>query len=256
MGRMDSTMRAHLRRVHGLMGRALFFGVAAACALQAAAQVHCVPERGQLPVRGILPEQVSAQLGDSWLRLDAGGRRCEVRLDGRISAWAVSGPGQPTVIAVATRSPAVLSFLAADLQLMHRVPLRDRTGQPASSVCALLVSPQRQSFVAVFSATAELWELSYNPLAAEIGLGMVHDFQYREGHFVPGYLNPLRTALPWSVASAGLDVDGHLVQLDRRAPTPASESLVVHLDVRKPVPETARLATQPKACVELGLLQK
>lgn len=172
----------------------------------------------------------------------------QVQLDGRITAVAVSGAGSADVIAVATETPRYLHLLNGALQSLQRLPLVDRTAKQASSICALLVSAPRQSFVAVFSAMAELWELSYNPLAPEIGLGMVHDFQYREGHFVPGYLHPLRTALPWNAAAAGLDTDGHLVQLQGPgAATP--EPLVIHLDVRKRVADVARTAEPLQPCL-------
>lgn len=175
----------------------------------------------------------------------------QVQLEGRITAIAVSAAGAADVIAVATEGPHYLHMLDATLQSLQRLRLVDSTAKHTSSICRLLVSAPRQSFVAIFSTMAELWELSYNPLAPEIGLGMVHDFQYREGHFVPGYLNALRTALPWRVAAVGLDVDGHLVQL--LAPRAAASeavpaALVIHLDVRKPVPEAARVRAPLQRC--------
>ena len=251
---MDSTMRAHMRRVHSPVRRALLFLLAGAGALQAWAQGHCGPASDDAQVQRGAPVRVSAYPGGKGLRVDADGRRCELQPDGRLTAWALSGPGQPTVLAVATAAPLALTFYSANLQVLQRVPLRDRTGQPGSPICTLLVSPQRQSFVAVFSATGELWELSYNPLAAEIGVGMVHDFQYREGHFVPGYLNPLRTALPWNAAAAGLDAGGHMVQLLSDPNPQRAKALVIHLDVRKPVPETAHAAEPLRTCQDGSLL--
>lgn len=180
-----------------------------------------------------------------------------LRLQGHITAIALSGPGQTGVIAVATHGPDHLHMLSASLQSLQRLRLMDKTGRHTSPICALLVSPQRQSFVALFSDLTELWEVSYNPRAPEIGLGMVHDFQYREGHFVPGYLHPLRTALPWKVAVAGLDGDGHLVQLHGHPalpPAQAALSMVIHLDVRKPVTETARISGPLYTCGRVDLL--
>lgn len=255
---MDSTMRTRLRRVHILQRYALVFIAALVWALNAAAQTHCAAAPGNAPQNEGRRGQVTAHAGGDLLRYDQAGRSCEVRLDGRITAWAMSGPGQPTVIAVATVAPLALTFLDTNLQTLQRLRLIDKTARYSSPICHLLVSPQRQSFVALFPNMGELWELSYNPLAAEIGLGMVHDFQYREGHFVPGYLNPQRTALPWNVVAAGLDVDGHLVQLlgpATGAPVQATATLVIHLDVRKPVSETVRTSAPLQACEKTDLLQ-
>ena len=180
----------------------------------------------------------------------------QLALEGRITAVATSAPGQAAVLAVATRAPLALVFLGPDLQPLQRLLLVDKTALHSSAVCTLLVSPQRQSFVALFADMGELWELSYNPLAAEIGLGMVHDFQYREGHFVPGYLNPLRTALPWNVAAGGLDADGHMVQLHSRTPVRGADTLVIHLDVRKPVTEAVHMAAPLRPCEKPKLLPK
>lgn len=253
---MDSTMHPRLLRVHDLTRRALFFLCAGVCALQVSAQVRCTAVPDGVPTREASRVQATPHVGGDLLRYGHAGRSCEVQLDGHVTAWAVSTVGLPTVIAVATVSPAALIFFDTDLQLLQRLQLRDRSGGQSSPICALLVAPQRQSFVAIFSGMGELWELSYNPWAAEIGLGMVHDFQYREGHFVPGYLNPLRTVLPWNAAAARLDVDGHMVQLRKYQTTQADGVLVIHLDVRKPVPETVRHATPWQVCEKPGALQK
>lgn len=249
-------MRTCLLRVHGLAWRALFFLGAWASALHASAQVRCEVRSDEALAPQYHRVLVTAQVGGDLLRYDTPERTCELRLDGRISAWAVSAPGQPTVIAVATVVPAALVFLDTNLRELQRLQLKDRSGRQRSPICALLVASQRQSFVAVFSDMAELWELSYNPLAAEIGLGMVHDFQYREGHFVAGYLNPLRTALPWNAVGAGLDAEGHMVQLRNSAAAQEGDTLVIHLDVRKPVVETVQLQGAWQACEKSSLLQK
>ena len=53
----------------------------------------------------------------------------------------------------------------------------------------------RRSFVAALKDVQEVWEVSYDPKAPEIPAGVIHDFQYREGAFVPGFLNARRTVL-------------------------------------------------------------
>lgn len=281
-------MRTSLLRVHTLMRYALFFLGAAFFLPAAAAQALCAdlpntpPAEGRwqllapdaqgdvlgyvaanggsscaLPLQGralaapqVLPGAdlaVVATRDGRVMGLPMRGRPwpvATVRLDGRITALAVSAPGPAGVVAVATQWPQELHMFDAALQGLQRLRLIDKAAQQSSPICALLVSPQRQSFVAVFSDMTELWELSYNPLAPEIGLGMVHDFQYREGHFVPGYLQALRTELPWNVATVGLDEDGHMLQLQGGS----GHALVIHLDVRKPVAESARLGAPPQSC--------
>ena len=53
----------------------------------------------------------------------------------------------------------------------------------------------RKSFVAALKDVPEVWEISYDPKAEPIATGYIHDYQYKEGSFVPGYLNPRRTQL-------------------------------------------------------------
>ncbi|MGQ0709655.1 MAG: hypothetical protein ACT4NV_07885 [Rhodoferax sp.] len=123
--------------------------------------------------------------------------------------------------------------------MLHSVPVRDRGGREGAPLCALRVLAQRQSFVAVFSGMAELWEMSYRPTAPEIGTGMVHDFQYREGQFVAGYLNPVRSTLPFGVGRFALDGSGDALLLHPPAGSDAAPVLV-HLDVRKPIPVSSQ----------------
>ena len=40
-----------------------------------------------------------------------------------------------------------------------------------------------------------MWEISYDEAAEDIPTGYIHDYRYREGAFVPGYLNPRRSLL-------------------------------------------------------------
>jgi hypothetical protein len=41
----------------------------------------------------------------------------------------------------------------------------------------------------------EIWEISIDPDAKDIPLGLIHDHRMREGTFVLGYLDPRRTEL-------------------------------------------------------------
>ena len=93
----------------------------------------------------------------------------------------------------------------------------------------------RESFVVLISAINEVWELSYNPRTPDIPSGKIHDFQYREGAFIPGYLNPQRGRLtPPAPTRAEADLDEHGLWLEY-----ASQRRFYHLDVRKLLPASA-----------------
>ena len=106
---------------------------------------------------------------------------------------AVSADGK--VVAVANYLPHTLVLLDADLQLLKVIPVRDQAGGESSRVSAVYDAAPRKSFIAALKDVPEVWEISYDPRAEEIPTGKIHDFQYREGAFVPGYLNPKRTLL-------------------------------------------------------------
>lgn len=166
-----------------------------------------------------------------------------------LSASVPAGGRFPAVTVRATGTPAELVFQDGGGHELRRQIIKDRTSRLSSTACAILVAPERASFLVLFADIPELWEISYNPSAPEIGLGMVHDFQYREGQFAPGYLHPLRTSLLSTVARAALGPDGHTVVLELRAeqglkPAP----IVVHLDVRKPILEAVPSSPQWVDC--------
>lgn len=181
---------------------------------------------------------------DGWVfRLDL--QRAEVsakvRVGLRLRGMALSATrtGQPVLLAVANEVPHTLPILDEYLQLQKLLTVTDRYGQRSSAVLDILVSAPRQSFVLALENVPELWEVSYNPRAPDIALGMVHDFQYREGQFVAGYLNPQRTSLALPATDFRLSPDAHEVwslhtqALDRQnGDTPV---VVTHLDVRRQV---------------------
>ncbi len=156
-------------------------------------------------------------------------------LGARITAWAQAPDASGGVLAVAVSQPRMLVFFQAQGAELNRVPLRDSTGKIGGDVCALLVAPQRPAFIAAFAELPEIWELSLDPAAPDIGVGLVHDFQYREGHFLPGYLHPRRTALPQAPQAVALAPSGHELLLVLRDAGPGPVVLATHLDVRKPI---------------------
>lgn len=91
-------------------------------------------------------------------------------------------------VMVANYLPHTLVLLDADLNLVKVLPAPSR-------VSAVYDARPRKSFVAALKDTPELWEISYDPKAEPIAAGLVHDYKLKEGSFVPGFLNPRRTAL-------------------------------------------------------------
>ena len=107
---------------------------------------------------------------------------------------AVSGDGK--WVMVANYLPHSLVLLdAKDLSLVKIIPALNAAGDKTSRVSAVYDAAPRKSFVAALKDVPEAWEISYDPDAAPVAEGLVHDFQYREGHFTPGMFYPQRTML-------------------------------------------------------------
>lgn len=135
-------------------------------------------------------------------------------------------------VAVANAQPHTLVILDAALRPLKVHTVRDREGRATSRVASVCTAAARRSFVAALSDVRELWELSYDPTAPDIATGHIHDFQFREGAFQPGYLNPQRSMLDDAVEEffcasgcneligTGRETGGHFV---------------VHLDVRRTI---------------------
>lgn len=98
-------------------------------------------------------------------------------------------------LAVANYLPHTLVLLDGDLNLVKVLDAVDSDGKRSSRVSAVYEATPRQSFIAALKDVPEVWEISFDPAAEEIPLGQVHDYQFREGSFVRGYLNPRRTVL-------------------------------------------------------------
>lgn len=178
--------------------------------------------------------------------LELGQSVAEVRVGLIARGAALSAPhaGWPSLLAVANGEPHTLVVLDENLQLVKLLTVADKDGLKTSGVAAIRTAGVRNSFVATFTDVPELWEISYNPKAPEIALGMVHDFQYREGQFVPGYLNPQRTALPsptedFFLTGASNDVLTAHSDMDFSRPGASARVQVTNLDVRKKIAEFA-----------------
>lgn len=154
----------------------------------------------------------------------------EVRAGINTRNLAVSGDGK--YVAVANYLPHTLVLLDADLNLLkvHQVLNRDRT--QSSRVSAVYDAAPRKSFIAALKDVPEVWEISYDPKADDVPIGVIHDFLYKEGAFIPGFLNPRRTYL-----SEPIDDFFFTQSYDELMGTSreAGKGQVIHLDVRKKV---------------------
>jgi len=149
----------------------------------------------------------------------------EVRAGLNTRNAAVSADGRHVM--VANYLPHSLVLLDAELELVKIIPAPSR-------VSAVYDAAPRRSFVAALKDVPEIWEISYDPRAEPIAAGLVHDYRFKEGEFVPGFLNPRRTRLA--------DVlDDFFFTPDYRQVVGASRDgkrgQVVHLDVRRAIAE-------------------
>ncbi|MCK9382266.1 MAG: nitrite reductase [Sulfuritalea sp.] len=154
----------------------------------------------------------------------------EIRAGINTRNLAVSGDGK--YLAVANYLPHTLVLLDADLNLLKILPALNKDRSESSRVSAVYDAAPRHSFVAALKDVPEVWEISYNPKADDIPVGMVHDFQYKEGSFIPGFLNPRRTFLSEPLDDFFFTQNySELMGSSREA----GKGQVVNLDVRKKI---------------------
>jgi hypothetical protein len=147
----------------------------------------------------------------------------EVRAGINTRNAAVSSDGR--YVAVANYLPHTLVVLDGELRLVKVIPAPSR-------VSAVYDAAPRRSFVAALKDAPELWEISYDPQAPDIAVGLVHDFRLREGAFVPGFLNPRRTPLADVLDDFFFTPDYRQLMGTSRG---GKRGQVVHLDVRRAI---------------------
>ncbi|MEW5889939.1 MAG: cytochrome D1 domain-containing protein [Pseudomonadota bacterium] len=154
----------------------------------------------------------------------------EVRAGINTRNAAVSGDGK--FVAVANYLPHTLVILDADLNPVKVLPVTDKEGRRSSRVSAVYDAAPRKSFVAALKDVQEVWEVSYDPRAPDIPAGLIHDFRYKEGAFVPGFLNPRRTEVDDYLDDFFFTQDySELIGASRDG----RPGQVVHLDVRRKI---------------------
>ena len=154
----------------------------------------------------------------------------EVRAGLNTRNAAVSGDGK--YVMVGNYLPHSVVVLDADLQLVKVMPAVDREGKTTSRVSAVYDATPRKSFVVALKDIPEVWEVSYDPKAPDIPIGVIHDFQYREGAFVPAFLNARRTILADTLDDFFFTQDYSEVMGASRE---AGKGQVVQLDVRRKI---------------------
>lgn len=115
----------------------------------------------------------------------------EVRAGINTRNAAVSSDGK--YVAVANYLPHSLVILDSELNFVKSLVAMDKDGKQSSRVSAVYDAGPRRSFVAALKDVKEIWEVSYDPAAPEVAAGVIHDFKYGEGAFLPGFLNPQRS---------------------------------------------------------------
>lgn len=152
----------------------------------------------------------------------------EIRAGVNTRNVAVSGDGK--TLAVANYLPHNLVLLDSNLNVLKILEAKDIAGKQSSRVSAVYDALPRQSFIVALKDVPEVWEISYNPQAEPIPAGLVHDYQYKEGAFIPGYLNARRTVLAEPLDDLFFTQDYSTVMGTSHT---ASKGQVVNLNVRQ-----------------------
>jgi WD40 repeat protein len=168
----------------------------------------------------------------------------EVRAGLNMRNVAVSGDGQ--WVMAANYLPHTLALFDADLKLVRSYAAATLDGKTSSRVSAVYDAAPRKSFVVALKDIAELWEISYDPKAAPIFDGYVHDYKMGEGIAKAGTLNVRRTLLDEPLDDFFFDQSySHALGAtrpktaapgDAQAPAEAVPTAqVVNLDIRKKI---------------------
>jgi hypothetical protein len=103
------------------------------------------------------------------------------------------------------------------------IPTLNAAGDKTSRVSAVYDAAPRKSFVAALKDVPEVWEISYDPNAEPIAEGLVHDYQYKEGHFKPAMFSPRRTCSR-TISTISSSPRATTRFSDRRDPQPGDRS--------------------------------
>ena len=158
----------------------------------------------------------------------------EVRAGLNMRNVAVSGDGQ--WVMAANYLPRTVVLFDAGLNLVRTYAAASADGKERSRVSAVYDAAPRRSFVVAMKDIAELWEISYDPKAAPIYDGLVHDYKLGEGLARPGFLGVRRTLLDEPLDDFFFDPAYRFVLgATRPRADGAASAQVVGLDIRRKV---------------------
>jgi mono/diheme cytochrome c family protein/WD40 repeat protein len=163
----------------------------------------------------------------------------EVRAGFNMRNVAVSGDGK--WVMAANYFPHTLALFDADLNLKRTYEAATLDGHATSRVSAVYDAEPRQSFVVALKDIPELWEISYDPKAAPIFDGYVHDYKMNEGIAKPGFLGVRRTPLDQPLDDFFFDQSyNHVLGATRGEDSgkgAGASAQVVNLDARRKIAE-------------------
>ncbi|HRP27310.1 MAG TPA: cytochrome D1 domain-containing protein [Burkholderiaceae bacterium] len=156
----------------------------------------------------------------------------EVRAGLNMRNVAVSGDGK--WVMAANYLPHTLALFDADLNLQRTYAAATLDGKATSRVSAVYDAQPRKSFVVALKDIPELWEISYDPKAAPIYDGYVHDYKMGEGIAKPGFLGVRRTPLDEPLDDFFFDQSyANVLGATRPRSDGAPSAQVVNLDARR-----------------------
>jgi len=170
---------------------------------------------------------------DGWIsKFDLWGLTTVAEIRAGINTRNVAVSGDGRYVMAANYLPHSLVLLDADLNLIKVLEARDRDGKKTSRVSAVYDAAPRKSFVAALKDIPEVWEVSYDEKAEPIAAGLVHDFRYGEGTFIPGRFNPRRSVLDEYLDDFFFTPDYSALMATSRD---GGKGQVIHLDVRRKI---------------------
>lgn len=159
----------------------------------------------------------------------------EVRAGLNMRNVAVSADGQ--WVMAANYLPHRVVLFDADLNLRQTYEATTLDGKRSSRVSAVYDATPRHSFVVALKDIPELWEISYDPKAAPIYDGLVHDYKMGESIAKPGFLGVRRTPLEEPLDDFFFDQSyRHVLGATRpKSGNGAATAQVVNLDARRKI---------------------
>ncbi len=146
-------------------------------------------------------------------------RNIAVSSDGK---WVIAGNYLPHTVVLLD---------ARDLSLARLIPAADRAGK-SSRVSAVYDAAPRRSFIVALKDVPEVWELPYDPKAAPVYEGYVHDWRLGEAIAEKGPFPVRRIALDDILDDFFFDAPyDHLIGASREA----GKGQVVNLNVRRKI---------------------